>query len=59
MQEKINNYELIFDLWINEKISKNQFIKAFGLIRIGQFESIKFEPFGNKVTINKKPCQQY
>lgn len=54
MQEKINNYEMVFDYFLDEKITKTQLRKAVGLIRTNQFESIKFEPFGNKVTINKK-----
>lgn len=54
MQEKISNYELVLDMFFNEKISRRELKIAIGLIRTNQFESIKFEPFGNKVTINKK-----
>lgn len=54
MDNKAENYELIYDYYIAGKINKTQFMKAFGLIRINQFDSIKFEKFGNKITINRK-----
>ena len=54
MQEKINNYELVLDLYFQERINKSQLKKAFDLIRMDLFKNITFENFGHKILINKK-----
>ena len=54
MQEKINNYELVLDLYFQERINKSQLKKAFDLIRMDLFKNITFENYGHKILINKK-----